>query len=224
MKKKNLSKLKSLINFKNEVEETHTLIHTLETQIIGTQELLNFTKIKDRPEYDKFKKFFEISKNQEKKLHKLGFIAFFANFECFMFESLKELFKRYPNSFSSEKVAKFEDIKDFKKVTEVISYFIDSLAIQKSYDIETWVNFMADRFGIAVFASKKDLIRFKMLSSLRNLILHSGSKTNSKFRNDMKNILKSSVPIGKSIHFDMKKYFAVLYNGLCILIKRMESY
>ena len=209
MKKKNFSKLKSLKNFKNEVEETHLLIHALETQIIATRQLLNFTKAKDRPGYDKFKNFLEVSETQEKKLNELGFIALFANFECFMFESLKELLNKYPNAFSSEKVAKFEDIKDFKKITEVKNYFIDSLAIQKTYDMETWANFMKEKFGIVIFLNKKDLVRFKMLSSLRNLILHSGGRTNSKFRNEMKKILKTSVPIGQSIHFDMKKYFAV---------------
>src|SRR3989344_5813749 len=122
MKKKNFSKLKSLKNFKNEVEETHLLIHALETQIIATRQLLNFTKAKDRPGYDKFKNFLEVSETQEKKLNELGFIALFANFECFMFESLKELLNKYPNAFSSEKVAKFEDIKDFKKITEVKNY------------------------------------------------------------------------------------------------------
>lgn len=223
MKSKQIKNLKSLINFKNELEETHTLIHALEIQIIATRELLEFTNAKERPGYEKFRKFLEITDEQIIKLYELGFIALFANFECFMFEFLKDLFKKYSYSFQSDKIAKYEDIKDFKTTKGVKYYFIDSLAIEKSYDIETWTNFLNQRFGIIIFKNRKDLFRLKALNSLRNLMLHSGSKTNAKFRNEMRNFLKTPVPIGKPFKLDRKKYFTVLYNGLQILVRNTEK-
>ncbi|MCX6764357.1 MAG: hypothetical protein NTU58_01480 [Candidatus Nealsonbacteria bacterium] len=221
--KEKIKNLKSLVNFKNELKETRTLIHALETQVIATKEFLKVTKAKEKPGYEKFQKFLEITDKQIAKLHELGFVALFANFECFMFEFLKDLFRRHTHSFQSDKIAKFEDIKDFKTVKEVKEYFIDSFAIEKSYDIETWTSFLNQRFGIIIFKNRKDLLRFKALNSIRNLILHSGSKTNVKFRNEMRNLLKTPVPIGKPFKLDMKRYFVVLHSCLQILIKNIEK-
>jgi hypothetical protein len=220
MKKRNLRSLK---NFKTEVEETHVLMNALEAQILATQQLLVFTKAKSRPEYEKFKKFLELNNRQTQKMHELGFIALFANFECFMFEIVKELFKKHPSSFQTEKIVKFEDLKDFKSVKEVKNYFIDSLAIEKSYDIETWIDFLHRRFGLIIFKTNKDLRRFKALNSLRNIILHSGSKTNSKFSKEMRDFLKTPVPIGKPFNLDMKKFFIILHNVLLELIQNIEN-
>jgi len=189
----------------------------------ATEAVVEFTKAKTKPEYEKFKKYLEISEKQMRKLYELGFIALFANFECFMFEILKDLFKKYPSSFKSEKIIKFEDIKDFKKVKDIKDYFIDSVAIEKSYDIEIWASFLSQRFGVVIFKKKKDLLRLKALNSLRNIILHSGSKTNSKFRKEMKDFIKYPVPIGKTFGLDMKRYFTTLYRLLKTLIVNIEN-
>lgn len=223
MKNLNLKNLKSLSNLKMEVEETRLLVRALEAQIGATEQLLDFTKAKTRPDYKQFKKYLEINNKQISKLHELGFIALFANFECFMFEMLKELFRKYPSSFQSEKVLKFEDIKDFKKVTEVKNYLIDSVAIEKSQDIESWATFLSQRFGIEIFKTKKDLERMKLLNALRNITLHSGGKTNSRFRKQVSGILKSKIPIGKAHSLDMKKFFAGLYGELSGLIRDLEK-
>jgi len=223
MKKKNLQNLRSLNNLEHEVEETYLLIQALETQAFTTKEFLELIKAKDRPGYKEFKKFLEISDKQINKLNELGFIALFANFECFVFELLKDLFKKYPTSFKSEKIAKFEDIKDFKNIKEVKDFFIDSLAIEKSYDIERWANLLLQKFGIAIFKKKKELSLLLALNSLRNIIMHSGSKTTSKFRKEMKSFIKVPVPIGKPFKPDMKKYFTTLYNILRTLIKNIKK-
>lgn len=223
MKTKNLKNFKSVQNFKLEIEETHTLIHALEAQITATRELLIFVKAQNSPDWHKYKKLLEIDEKQIKKIYELGFIAFFANFECFMFEFLKELFKKYPSSFRSERIIKFDDIKDFEEIADIKSYFIDSYAIEKSYDIEGWANFLSQKFGIKTFKRKKDLQLLKALNSLRNLILHSGSKTNSKFRNEMKAFIKQSVPLDRTLNLDRKKYFGGLHMGLKLLITNIEK-
>ncbi len=223
MKKIFFLSLKSLENFKRELDETHTLIHALEAQMAAAEAVLEFTKAKESPEYEKFRKYLEISEGQMRKLYELGFIALFANFECFMFEILKDLFKRYPGSFAPEKIIKFEDIKHFKKVKDIKDYFIDSVAIEKSYDIESWTDFLHQKFGLNIFKSKKDLIKLKALNSIRNIILHSGSKTNSKFSKEMKGFINSPVPIGEKFNLDMKKYFGILYGTLINLITNFEK-
>lgn len=223
MKNKNTKNLKSLENFKQQIEETYDLINTLEAQIIATNELLEFTGAKKSLDYPKFEKLLNVTDSQSKKLYELGFISFFANFECFMFEFLKDLFKKYPSSFHSEKTIKYDDIKDFENTKEIKDYFIDSLAIDKSYDIDTWNNFLSQKFGIKIFKKSKDLAFLKALNSLRNIILHSGSKTNSKFRNDMRSFIKSPVPIGQDFNLDRKKYFIILYRTLKKIIQDLEK-
>jgi len=220
---KNLANFKSVKNFGKEILDTYTLVNAFNAQAVTTSEFLTFTKAKDKPDYQKFKHLLEIDSKQTEKLYELGFIALFANFECFMFEFLKELFKKYPTSFKSEKIIKFEDIKDFKDVIDIKDYFIDSFAIEKSYEIDTWKIFLSQKFGIKIFANKKDFERLKLLNFLRNLILHSGSKTNSKFRNDLKPFLKSPVPLGERFSLSREKYFGRLYVILKLLITNLEK-
>lgn len=222
MKGKNLGKLKSVENFKSEIEETKTLIFALETQVVATKQLLSFTKAKTSPDYHKFKKHLEVSEDQIKKLYELGYVALFANFECFQCELLKDLFKKYPTSFRSEKTIRFEDIKDFENIKEIKDYFVDSLAIDKSYDIEMWVKFLEQKFSIKVFKSKKELSNFRMLNSLRNIILHSGSRTNAKFRGEMRTFIKTPVPLGEVFKLDRMKYFQILHGYFVKLIANLE--
>jgi hypothetical protein len=140
-----------------------------------------------------------------------------------MFELLKELFRKYPTSFQSEKALKFEEIKNFDNIAEIKDYIIDSVAIEKSYDIESWETLLSKRFKIKVFKSKKSLEQIKALNSLRNIILHSGNKTNSRFSNEMSRFLKTPVPIGEPFGLSMKKYFEVLHATFSLLIKNVEN-
>jgi hypothetical protein len=223
MTKRNIQNFKSLENFKQQIEDTYALVNTLETQIIATKQLVDFTKAHEKPDYHKFEKLLNVTADQSSRMYELGFISLFANFECFMFEFLKDLFKKYPSSFRSEKTIKYEDIKDFEGTTEIKDYFIDSLAIDKSYDIDTWINFLSQRFGIKIFKKSKDLILLKALNSLRNIILHSGGKTNSKFRNDMRGFIKSPVPIGQDFTLDRKEYFIILYRTFKKIAQDLEG-
>ena len=54
-------------------------------------------------------------------------------------------------------------------------------------------------------------------------MLHSVSKTNSKFRKEMKGFLKTPVPIGEKFNLDMQKYFGTLYEAFRMLIKNIEK-
>jgi hypothetical protein len=219
----NLKTFSSIKNFKLGLEETHLLIHALEAQMGAAEAVLEFTKAKENPEYTKFKKYLEISEKQLTKFYELGFIGLFANFECFMFELTKELFKKYPSALESEKIIKFEDIKHYKEVKDIKDYFIDSVAIEKSYDIDVWSNFLNNKFKIKVFKNKKEFKRIKALNSLRNIMLHSGSKTNAKFSKEMKDFIKTPVPIGKDLGLDRKKYFGVLYTTFSTLVSTLEG-
>ena len=199
------------------------MIHAIEAQIVATREFMSFTKAQESADWNKFKKLLEITDRQVEKIYELGFIAFFANFECFMFELLKELFIKYPAHFQSEKLIKFEDINKLSSVDDIKHYFIDTIAIEKSYDIETWNTFLSTKIGIKIFKSQKESNNLKALNSLRNLFLHSGAKTNSKFRREMKLLIKSYVPIGELVRLDRRKLFGGLYGLLRNVIENAEK-
>lgn len=220
---KDLLKFRSIKNLKSTVEETHTLINALNSQIIATRQLINFTKMQSNPGYNKFKKYLEIDNEQIQKLFELGFIKLFADFECFMYEFLKDLFKKYPSSLQEDEPLTYKDIKHLKKIKDVKEYVIDSQAIKKSYDIETWSCLIFQKYGITVFGDNDELRRFKALSSLRNIFLHSGAKTNSKFQKEMKNFLNTPVPIGMNFSLNRIEYFEILYRTLKHLVLNIEN-
>lgn len=215
--------LLSLANFKKSISETDTLIRALDVQIITTKEFLKFTKAEKNPDFKKMKLLFKINENQNSKLWELGFICLFSNFECFMFELLKELYKNYPDSQNLDKTVKFDDLRNLTSIEEVKEFFVDSLAIEKSYTIEVWHETIKNLFGMNVFENNKELEYFKLLSSLRNISMHSGGKTTSKFSKEVSKILNVKVPVGDTHSLDMKKMFIALYNLLNKLAANIQS-
>lgn len=224
MKNQRLKNLKSIREFKKSIDKTHIFIHGVEYTILATEELLDFTKAKSSPDYKKFKKFLEFDDTRKSYLFEIGFIALFSNFEFFMSNFLKELFIKYPSSIKNEKTVCLDEINDFKNTKEIKEYFADLTAIEKSYSIKSWVDFLNKKFNIQVFKTKTQLKRFLMLNSLRNLYMHGGSVTNANFRKEMKNFLKTSVPLGYKINFDRRRYFEILYSELNLIFKEFKLY
>jgi hypothetical protein len=222
MKNKRINDFSSVRNFEKEIKNTYLLIKALIAHIFGLREFLEFTRAKEKPDWDSFKKFFNINSKQINQLYEMGFIFLFANFESFSFNLTKELFKKYPSFFTSEKIVKFEELKDFKTIKEIRDYFIDCSAIQKSYDTSAWLDFLKRNFKITLFRTKKELELFEALNSLRNIFLHSSSKTNSKFRNEMRKILKTPVPLNKKVKLSREKCLNVLYSALKKIISNLR--
>ena len=223
MKKKQFKNLKSVQEFKKNIGKTHVFIHGLRSNIATTEATLDFTKAKNSPDYKKFKELLEFDDTKKSYLFEIGFIVLFSNFEFFMVNILKELFKKYSGSIKNEKIFCLDEINDFKDVKEIREYIIDLTAVEKSYDIKSWLDYLGRKFGIKIFKTKKHLDRFLMLNSLRNLYMHAGGITNSKFRRETKIFLKGTVPLNKEVGLDRRKYFEILYSELTFLIKNLEK-
>lgn len=221
MKKQHLKNLKSIQEFKKSIDKTYVFIHGLESNIAATEAVLDFTKAKEHLDYYKFKELLEFDDTKKSYLFELGFIALFSNFEFFMSNFLKELFLKYPSSIKSEKVVCLDEINDFKNIKEIKEYFADLTAIEKSYDIKFWVDYLSKKFNIRAFKNEKRLMLFLMLNSLRNAYMHAGGITNSKLRKEMGNFLKSKIPLGQKIGLDRRKYFEILYSELNLITKEL---
>lgn len=218
-----LKKLKSVEEFKNNIVKTRNFIHGLEANILATETVLDFTKAKRNPDYKKFEKLLEFDDVRKSYLFEIGFIALFSNFEFFMTNFLKELFIKFPKSFKNEKLFCIDEINNFKDLDEVREYVVDLYAIEKSYDIKSWLGYLNKRFNINIIKTKKHLSRFLMLNSLRNIYMHAGGVTNSKFRKEMKIFLKSDVPLNQKIDLDRKKFFEILFSELVLIIKNLDK-
>lgn len=224
MAEMNLSKFKSIRIFNEEINVTHVLIEALNAQIFATKTFFDGLKVdRSAPQYIKLKHLIEVDSVQMEKIYELGFIALFANFESFTFNLLKELYKKYPSSCSSERLIAFEDIKGFETVQQIRDYFIDCLAIKNSYDTEQWVKYLQLKFKVKVFKNKKQFNSFRALNALRNIILHSGGKTNSKFRKDLSMLKIKNVPIDKPVTSGRKNYFKSAHSLFTSLINNLNS-
>lgn len=222
MKKHHFKNLKSIQEFKKNINKTYIFIHGLESTIAATEAVLEFTKAKDNPDYGKFRELLEFDDVKKSYLFEVGFVVLFSNFEFFMSNFLKELFLKHPASIKSEKVVCLDEIDDFKNINEIKEYFADLTAIEKSYDIKSWAEFLSKKFNIKIFKNKKQLQRFLMLNSLRNIYMHAGGITNSKFRKEMRFFLKTKVPLGEKVNLDRKRYFEILYSEMSLTMRIFE--
>jgi len=211
---KDLSNINSVKNFKKNIEKTYQFFSGLEINIFTTKEVFRMFKARRHPKFKEYQNIVEFNKARLSYLYELGFIALFSNFEFFMYDLLRDLFKKYPNSFKKEKMVSYEEVSDFKNVREIKEYIVDSLAIEKAYDVKSWREFINRNFKITIFKTKKQFRLLLMLNALRNIFLHGGGVTNSKFRREMKELLKTQIPLKRKITLDRKTYFENLYRLL----------
>lgn len=145
-------------------------------------------------------KFVSFDETHFEKIFESGFIGLFANFEYFMYEFLRELYSKYPKAIPTEKTIKAEDVLQFKNYKSVRKFLIDSIAIENSYDLETWNNTSQRLFNIKPISDDVK-VRLTIMNSMRNLFLHSGGHWNSKAFKDSRKIEKALNPMtdaGKS--------------------------
>jgi hypothetical protein len=138
------------------------------------------------------------------KIFELGFIGLFANFEHFMYEFLRELYTKQPKAIPLEKTIKAEDLLQFRNYKSVKDYLIDTIAIENSYDLDTWNNTTQKLFNIKPI-SDDIKVRLMIMNSMRNMFLHSGGHWNSKIYKDLKKIEKAINSLDKTIVATSKK-------------------
>lgn len=140
------------------------------------------------------------------KIFELGFIGLFANFEHFMYEFLKELYTKQPKAIPPDKTIRAEDLLQFNTYKSVKEYLIDTIAIENSYEIETWNNTSQKLFNIKP-VSDDIKVKLMIMNSMRNMFLHSGGHWNSKIYKDSKKIEKVINSVEKQINVSKKEIF-----------------
>lgn len=210
----------ALNDFEASIKATFHLINALEFNVAATRILIKerYDETKASPEEKKLKKSMDLDQNDEMKLYEVGFIALFANFESFMYSLLKEFLSRYPLSIPKDKTIKIEEILTHDNIDELKKHIIDRVAIENSYEVLLWKDFLSRNYSIDIMLNSSFLKRIKMLNLLRNAYMHSGGKTNSKFSREMGIFLEAKIPLDERISLDRKKYFHSLYNLLTELI------
>lgn len=179
--------MKSIEVFEENIKATDLFtarIHAISTFVKQKPEELPKTL---PPEIIKFVSFDE---SHFDKIFETGFIGQFANFEYFMYEFLKELYKKHPKAIPSDKTVKAEDVLQFNSYKSIRDFLIDAIAIENSYDLEVWNNTVQKLFNIKPISDEVK-VRLMIMNSMRNLFLHSGGHWNSKALKDSRKIEKT---------------------------------
>lgn len=211
MKRFLLKDLPSVKEFEKNLNKTFKLLSRVRNNIIGMEAFLGLTiKKRQASTYDKkMIKGFTIKKEEINQIFEMGYVTLFSHFEYFMYDLLKDLFFKFPKSLNTD--VTFDEIRDISSVKKVKEYIIDSAAIKNSYSVETWLEFLKKTYAINILSVKQDREFIYMLNEVRNIIMHSGGKTNVRFRKNMGNILKTEIKIGEKHHLNMQEFFYILY-------------
>ncbi len=215
MKKFNIKNSNALKEFESNVISTVKFIDSIDCNIQATAyffKVLKTDKSKQNKKDQQIMEHLNLSLDNRSKLFEMGFIYLFANFEFFMYSLLKELFKQHPDSLGDDKIIKVKEISDFTQIKDLKAYIADKYAIQHSFDISEWSEFVEQKFNIKIFSEKTQKDHVEMLNELRNAYLHSGGHTNSKFCKKMGKFLKSKVPMDDKIGLDTEKNFKWLFH------------
>jgi hypothetical protein len=211
---RNYKELKTTKDLAKNIDRTNRVVHLIYSHTKTAQELIKNLKERDKtikvlPKSDL------LNKKEMDYIFELGFITLYSNFEFFMYELIKELINKFPRKYESEKIIAYDEIKEFKTTKEVKEYFVDSYAINKTKTIEEWNNFLIKSFDLDIFGkNKKDYNMLCSLKEIRNLYLHSGSKTNSLFRKNMKKYTNITFPLNSTMPITGEELFHVLINFL----------
>lgn len=132
----------------------------------------------------------DFTEEKENDIYELGFIRVFAVFESFMYDLLIEIYKKYPNSIPYERKIEVSEIINFNSKKSVIDFVIDQIAVENSYDVNIWEKTLNKSFNIYPFKDQEEKKNFMVLNVIRNMVLHSGRKMNSKaFKDTIKHMI-----------------------------------
>ncbi|HED37656.1 MAG TPA: hypothetical protein ENI76_05350 [Ignavibacteria bacterium] len=215
MAKLNIKKFRSFLDFQLNILKTSNLI----TRISGTIYVLSVLdsrvkskEIKLDKETEEVLGTFNVKDKEMEQIYEMGFIALFANFEFFMFDFLKELFLKFPNSLSKDLKINLGELSSLTSVEQIMEYIIDRTAIQKSYSIEKWAGVL-QTFGIEVFLNKTEKKTMQNLNRIRNILMHSGGKIDSKSKQmliEKFEIKSNEIRLGEDLMFNREKSFEIL--------------
>jgi|GEM_PF-4232156 len=108
----------------------------------------------------------------------LAFIRLYASFEAFREDLVREIFNKYPESMPTKDDIPISEIVIWKSIGSVKNFIRDRQSKKKSDSIESWVNFLKNEHKINI----PDVIisNLKQSRFLRNIIIHSGGKLDSR--------------------------------------------
>lgn len=198
---------KSFEDFKNEYKRIGNLLSGLVTLIevinqLSEKPLFKSMYLHFREKYP----FLEFDEGRIDSIYELVFIRLFASFEAFMYDFLKELYLKFPNSIPQDKKISIGEIIDWKTKKSVNDFIIDHVAIEGSYDMQTWERTLYNSFKIEVFNDKEQKILFNALNLCRNMLVHSGGKTTSKIVRDINNLFPDTYTEENKSHFIPKQW------------------
>ena len=224
-------KYKSITNFRSDVKRIQDLIGGIITAIKVFEKLPEMPILSNKA--NEFKKliidypYLEFRQENIDNIFELGFIRVYAGFEAFMYEFLKELYKKYPKSIPLDKKIQISDILDWKTKKSVNDFIIDHVAIENSYDYSTWEKTLKNSFGIEIFEDENIKESFITLNLCRNMLVHSGGKTNSKVLNDFNRIFNKSRNSNQTFKIEKvsvdERLFSVLVNVTLKIVSYIDK-
>jgi hypothetical protein len=220
MSQADLLSSKSVRNFKRNINRTDKVIHQIQYNIDASKALLETMHDYPKRGIKTVSKQLLISERDLSYIYEIGFIALLSNFESFMFDLTKELVSKYPESLNTEKLVSITSIRDFKSINQLIDFHIDAYAIEKTYSLQKWYEYLESVYRVDIFdGNKKKWNMLYILNEIRNCYMHSNSKTTSNFIKHVKPYLHTEIPLNRPIKLDRKKYYHKLY----ILLKSIAE-
>lgn len=212
MSQSDLSNSKSVRNFKRNIKRTDKVIHQIQYNIDASEALVETMRDFHSRGIKTASKKLMISERDLSYIYELGFIALLSNFESFMFDITKELVTKYPESLNTDKSVSIASIRDFKSISHLINFHIDAYAIEKTYSLRKWYEYLESVFNVDIFnGNKKKWNTLYILNEIRNCYMHSNSKTTSSFIKHVKPYLNAEIPLNRPIKLDRKKHYHNLY-------------
>ncbi len=182
MTKIDISEIAALKEYKENLSHTYQLISMLILNIKSTDQLVNnvFPKLSEKKTLEPtLLESLAYPLEHTKDIYAMGFIQLMANFEFFMYSLLKEIASQNPYLISKRKTISLEEIREFADIKELNEYIIDQYAIENSYGLKEWKKLVERDYSLELI--NPDTYEFlEYLNELRNALLHSGGKTNSK--------------------------------------------
>ena len=161
-----------------------------------------------------YKKLVAFGNNEKDSLFELGIIALFANFETFQYELLCELLGKYPEAYNKDITVEVQELNRFATIKQARDFYVDSYAIEKTFNLVKWEQYVRESFGILLFPESKDFQYFRLLNETRNIFMHSGGKFSSRFHKEIEKIFpgeKFDVTLRAKLKQDKNKLFGHTY-------------
>jgi hypothetical protein len=198
--------------------------HADEGRVRAAKALLPLADDKERERYEKTISDPEATQHALKRFSRVNSRnltnAAVNGFQRYFSEIIQSAILKRPELLRSNQTVRIEDVLQFKRHSELVSYLVDRKINELSYGgIREMENYLRDRLGVELFQNNVERAFLTAFIELRNVNVHNGGIINDLFLSRVGQVEGFTFKLGARYHVDFEEFALLADNSVRVALE-----